>query len=71
MRHLRLVEQEAFRRMQLRTSKLIAHARIPVLKLETRSGVELDCSVNDASSVSAANFLQSWVSRAQHAGPLC
>jgi len=60
--HLRKVERVAYKRMSVRSSKLIAHARIPVLKLELTSGLELDVSINDASGVSAANFLQSWVS---------
>lgn len=58
--HLRKVERVAYKRMSVRSSKLIAHARIPVLKLELTSGLELDVSINDASGVSAANFLQSW-----------
>lgn len=47
--------------MQLRSSKLIAHARIPVLKLELKNGLELDVSLNDTGGIRAANFLQSWV----------
>lgn len=61
-RYLRQVLSEASRRMAVRSSKIIAHARIPVLKLELRNGIELDVSINDTSGVSAANFLQSWVS---------
>jgi DNA polymerase sigma len=55
------VEREARKRLQISSCKLIPHARIPLLKLETSSGTELDVSINDASGVSAANFLQSWV----------
>jgi DNA polymerase sigma len=65
-KHLRQVLSEASRRMAVRSSKIIAHARIPVLKLELRNGIELDVSINDTSGVSAANFLQSWVSCAVH-----
>lgn len=70
-RYLRQVEREAYRSMHLRSSKLIAHARIPVLKLETRNGTELDISINDASGVSAANFLQSWVRKQGFLVTLC
>jgi DNA polymerase sigma len=42
--------------------KLIAIARVPVLKLQLACGIELDVSFNDAGGVNAARFLQSWVS---------
>lgn len=58
-----MVQGEAYRRMSIQHSQLIAHARIPVLKLELRNGIELDVSLNDTGGIRAANFLQSWVSR--------
>jgi hypothetical protein len=62
VKHLRKVLGGAHSRMSVRTSRMIAHARIPVLKLELTNGIELDVSLNDGSGgVSAANFLQSWV----------
>jgi hypothetical protein len=60
-RYLRRVQKEAYRLMDIRDFKLIGAARIPVLKLQLRNGLELDASINDTSGVSAANFLQSWV----------
>lgn len=62
VRYLRQVLSESYRRMAVRTTKLIAHARIPVLKLEMRNGIELDVSINDSAGVNAADFLQSRVS---------
>lgn len=62
VKFLRKVMGGAHSRMSVRASRMIAHARIPVLKLELVNGIELDVSLNDGSSgVSAANFLQSWV----------
>lgn len=61
VKYLRAVEREARKHLQISSCKLIPHARIPLLKLETSSGTELDVSINDAGGVSAANFLQSWV----------
>jgi DNA polymerase sigma len=59
--HLRKVQKESYRSMDVMTVKLIGNARIPVLKLQLRSGLELDASINDTSGVNAASFLQSWV----------
>lgn len=59
--YLRKVQREAHRCMDISSVKLIGAARIPVLKLQLKGGLELDASINDTSGVSAANFLQSWV----------
>eukprot|EP00775_Hariotina_reticulata_P010877 gene10877-11031_t len=40
-------------------SRLVARARIPVLKLQLRCGLELDVSLNDDGGLRAAQFLQS------------
>lgn len=69
VKFLRKVMGGAHSRMSVRASRMIAHARIPVLKLELANGIELDVSLNDGSGgVSAANFLQSWVRAAGSAG---
>lgn len=72
VKFLRKVMGGAHSRMSVRASRMIAHARIPVLKLELVNGIELDVSLNDGSSgVSAANFLQSWVREGAGGTLLC
>ncbi|WIA10156.1 hypothetical protein OEZ85_010360 [Tetradesmus obliquus] len=42
------------------SSRLIARARVPVLKLQLQGGLELDVSLNDDGGIKAASFLQSF-----------
>jgi hypothetical protein len=51
----------------VQSGRLVAHARVPVLKLQLDCGTELDVSLNDDGGIKAARFLQSFVSR----GPCC
>lgn len=64
---LRRIQREAWRVARasgLQDSKLIAHARIPVLKLFHRGGIEMDVSFGNTSGIQAATFLQTMVRRA-------
>jgi DNA polymerase sigma len=67
LRCLRAIERAACygapgrRALDVRGSFLIGRARIPVLKLTLRSGLQLDISVNDGGGRRAAAFLKSMV----------
>jgi hypothetical protein len=50
------------RQLGVQGGRLIAKARVPVLKLQLSCGTELDVSVNDDSGIKAARFLKSFVS---------